>query len=252
MNENTWKQILAWEDLHPVKGEGKDPKLLRFLGRPDDLTPKARLKSIFGHPLPFDRHDWIVDRGGKEIRYVIDYYHVEEAVDLDEKPKSLTDSKSLKSIVVDARPALDDLTSISDRLIFMPLHSLQGKSLYNPPPFFKPSSRENDEKKKELEKTVEYLNAIKFKCVDIKEKLNVICSKDETRDSIECAGLTMQLQKCTASVICPDIVKSFDEVLLKSQTIPKITDNDIEKAFQKITKCNDDFTQRSRQVLSSK
>lgn len=24
--------------------------------------------------LPFDRHDWYVDRCGKEVRYIIDYY----------------------------------------------------------------------------------------------------------------------------------------------------------------------------------
>ena len=31
-----------------------------------------------GYQLPFDRHDWIVDRAGKEVRYVIDYYDVGE------------------------------------------------------------------------------------------------------------------------------------------------------------------------------
>lgn len=27
-----------------------------------------------GAPLPFDRHDWYVDRCGTEVRYVIDFY----------------------------------------------------------------------------------------------------------------------------------------------------------------------------------
>ena len=36
-----------------------------------------------GYQLPFDRHDWIVDRNGKEVRYVIDYYDVGEPVDKD-------------------------------------------------------------------------------------------------------------------------------------------------------------------------
>ena len=27
-----------------------------------------------GYNLPFDRHDWIVDRCGEEIRYIIDFY----------------------------------------------------------------------------------------------------------------------------------------------------------------------------------
>jgi hypothetical protein len=31
-----------------------------------------------GRPLPFDRHDWYVDRCGKEVRYVIDFYFDED------------------------------------------------------------------------------------------------------------------------------------------------------------------------------
>lgn len=42
MNENTWRQVLAWESLHPAASPDKAPKLLRFLGRPDELSPKAR------------------------------------------------------------------------------------------------------------------------------------------------------------------------------------------------------------------
>ena len=59
MNENTWRQVVAWEELHPTVGPGREPKLLRFMGRPTDFSPKARLKLLFGYPAPFDRHDWI-------------------------------------------------------------------------------------------------------------------------------------------------------------------------------------------------
>jgi cytochrome c heme-lyase len=31
-----------------------------------------------GGAVPFDRHDWIVDRCGKEVRYVIDFYFNED------------------------------------------------------------------------------------------------------------------------------------------------------------------------------
>lgn len=37
-------------------------------------SPLARVRSWLGGPLPFDRHDWYVDRCGKEVRYVIDFY----------------------------------------------------------------------------------------------------------------------------------------------------------------------------------
>lgn len=39
-------------------------------GRPQDYSPKARLLNLLGYKLPFDRHDWIVDRCGQEVRLV--------------------------------------------------------------------------------------------------------------------------------------------------------------------------------------
>jgi cytochrome c heme-lyase len=41
---------------------------VRFLGRPQDYSPKARLLNLLGYKLPFDRHDWVVDRCGTEAR----------------------------------------------------------------------------------------------------------------------------------------------------------------------------------------
>lgn len=41
-------------------------------------SPLARLHSWMGGQLPFDRHDWYVDRCGQEVRYVIDFYFHEE------------------------------------------------------------------------------------------------------------------------------------------------------------------------------
>lgn len=29
---------------------------------------------LFGYQPPFDRHDWVVDRCGKKVEYVIDFY----------------------------------------------------------------------------------------------------------------------------------------------------------------------------------
>jgi cytochrome c heme-lyase len=118
MNENTWKQVMYWEELHqglgptrakelkksylrnmipflfsPERVRGEEPKLLKFIGRPHDLSPLARFKHyIFNHPLPFDRHDWTVDRGGTLVRYIIDYYHDEAAIEQDVKPRGLHDT----------------------------------------------------------------------------------------------------------------------------------------------------------------
>jgi cytochrome c heme-lyase len=72
MNEMTWERVVAWERLHP---ESRDSvKLNRFLGRPHDLSPLARLRTLFGYPAPFDRHEWFLLRGDQEVRYVVDFY----------------------------------------------------------------------------------------------------------------------------------------------------------------------------------
>ena len=77
MNEKSWKDVLEWEALHAQTCA--QPTLSRFLGRPNDLTPKAWVKHyVLGYPRPFDRHDWFVDRCGKQVRYVIDFYFDEE------------------------------------------------------------------------------------------------------------------------------------------------------------------------------
>lgn len=68
--------MARWESLH--YSECGQPQLLRFRGRPDELSPLARLSSWLGGPLPFDRHDWYVDRCGTEVRYVIDFYFDED------------------------------------------------------------------------------------------------------------------------------------------------------------------------------
>lgn len=60
-------------------------------------------KYLNRYEYPFDRHDWIVDRCGKEVRYIIDYY----------------DGGSVKSngefTLLDVRPALDSFEAFTDR-----------------------------------------------------------------------------------------------------------------------------------------
>ncbi|CCF75824.1 cytochrome c heme-lyase [Babesia microti strain RI] len=101
VNELTWDSILSWERWHP---ECKLPKLQRFVGKFSQLSPKARLKSIY-MGRPFDRHDWYIDRCGETVRYIIDYY---------DDPKA----NDVLKVKIDARPALDSFTSFFDRLLF--------------------------------------------------------------------------------------------------------------------------------------
>lgn len=115
MNERTWREVLAWESrYHPVC---KNPTLARFRGRPHDMSPAARFRSLFrGYPLPFDRHDWVVDRcGDRQVRYVIDYYYRDTP----------------DPIEIHVRPALDSPSAVFDRL--RNRASLTAHYLFGPP-----------------------------------------------------------------------------------------------------------------------
>lgn len=100
INERVWKEILKYESMHkdeydPKSAYGDQPRLVIFRGRPKDLSPKARfLMYMYGYQKPFDRHDWIVDRNGKRVRYVIDFYN----------GQTIDDIKT--GVYLDVRPAL--------------------------------------------------------------------------------------------------------------------------------------------------
>ena len=118
VNELGWTRILEWEALRGSKG----PTLKRFMGRPKDLSPKARILVALGKDPPFDRHDWFVEReDGKEVRYVIDFYA---------KPPAGPGGGGVKSpsplagqghgatvpVHLDVRPALDSPGALWDRI----------------------------------------------------------------------------------------------------------------------------------------
>eukprot|EP01132_Coremiostelium_polycephalum_P004512 gene4512-5626_t len=104
VNERCWQHVLEWEKEHSQ--ECSNPKLIKFKGRAKDFSPKARFLNLIGYQLPFDRHDWIVDRCGKQVRYVIDFY----------EGKLDKDSNKSIGIYLDVRPAVDDFSSLMDRV----------------------------------------------------------------------------------------------------------------------------------------
>lgn len=235
MNENTWKQILAWEELHPNSSndiEGTEPKLLRFTGRPDELSPKARLKTWLGHPAPFDRHDWILDRGGVEKRYIIDYYHDENEVNNDHVPTGLNDMKSVKSILLDVRPALDSFQAIHDRIIRMPMKQYLKRTTFQSLPLLPSKATVIAEQSKNLQLDDQWAT-IKTKCANVKLDLEA-CNQTGADN---CASQFMALQTCMASVICPATAKSFISCMEKDDS----TEDDLSKAFSQVTSCVNDF-----------
>lgn len=129
MNETSWRKVLQWEAVVVGKKNEKEisneTKLLKFQGRPSDLSPKAWCKHyLLGHPLPFDRHDWVVLRAdGTTARYVLDYYYNEiEEDDGDTNTSSSINPSpsSSQTLLVDVRPALDGISPLVQRCAFMP------------------------------------------------------------------------------------------------------------------------------------
>ena len=59
---------------------------------------------VHRYELPFDRHDWVVDRCGRQVRYVIDYYGCEPRED------------QSVPIFLDVRPAMDSFGACWDRM----------------------------------------------------------------------------------------------------------------------------------------
>lgn len=101
-NEQAWREVLKWEALHAQ--ECMDPRLKSFGGKATDYSPRARIRHLMGYEYPFDRHDWIVDRCGKEVRYIIDYYDGGKV------------NNKYQFALLDVRPAMDSVDNIWDRM----------------------------------------------------------------------------------------------------------------------------------------
>ena len=106
-----------------------DPKLVKFVGRPKDLSPKAWFNSrILFTQEPFDRHDWYVEaEDGEPRRYVIDFYEGKEksgdVADLNGQQLPIVRPPSM---YIDARPALDNPSAAVDRVVMLLRETLPG------------------------------------------------------------------------------------------------------------------------------
>lgn len=138
LNEGAWAEIEGWEARFNKglrygwqacsRGEegftempqwkGDRPRLMRFMGRPGDWTPRARMLEVLGrlwpskfaNEPPFDRHDWYVQRTTpegqtREVRYVIDYY------------SGPPESTGEPVFYLDVRPAVDGPTAAAERML---------------------------------------------------------------------------------------------------------------------------------------
>ncbi|OQS04295.1 cytochrome c/c1 heme lyase [Thraustotheca clavata] len=210
------------------------------MGRPDDLTPLARLKLLFGYGKPFDRHDWIVVRNdGTEVRYVIDYYFDEEKSKEDKIPE-LHDATSVKSISMYARPAVDDVGSLVDRIKYPILEFLNGNQT---PQFNKPSNNtedttESSSNKLSVAEVEETFNKIQGKCktcfVDLQS-----CESEE-----KCTQAATALQFCMANILCKPQAAQFTAALASGDEAK------IEAAYTAMGSCIESFEERARDAMA--
>lgn len=212
MNEHTWEQVLSYE-----KTLGNDtPKLLKFSGRPTDLSPKAAVKHyVFGHPLPFDRHDWYIERtNGTVVRYVLDYY-----------------AGSDHSLHVDVRPALDAPTTFYHRLIQMPLAQFQQKTTFTPLPLLPNETlKEQYDESKDIWK-----NLIQPKPITMGELLQNDCRKAAAAvtncdSEIACQRASIDLTVCLGKRLCQEDFQSLQKAS---------SDDNMEAALLKLQRCVD-------------
>ncbi|KAH8697214.1 cytochrome c1 heme lyase [Talaromyces proteolyticus] len=118
VNEKAWSDILAWESRAPSSDPGSKkcggPKLYSFRGLGTEsqfVSPRARLNGLMGYQLPFDRHDWVVERcGGQRVEYVIDFYQGKQTASPSQQSGSgLTGASGpgKLSFYLDVRPKLN-------------------------------------------------------------------------------------------------------------------------------------------------
>lgn len=259
MNEKSWKKVLQWEAVVADKDEdaiSKETKLLKFQGRPSDLSPKAWLKHyLLGHPLPFDRHDWVVLRSdGSTARYVLDYYYNEP--DFEDSNKNTSGPSSSQTLLVDVRPALDGISPLWHRFAFMPWarHVSQSTS-FVPLPMFPTSGLQSQVSEsiqvwqsiqasvaqsklgqaaantitsiseKEARKLVDDFSTATQKCQKQRNALNK-CSSEE-----ECTRVTMDLTIGMGQILCPLQHQTLLQVLQQDD------ENTIEVALERVSEC---------------
>jgi len=102
VNERSWEQVKRWEkETHNCE----DPQLLKFEGRPKDMSPKAFFNTyLFMYNAPFDRHDWYVKSQDDTVtRYVIDFYNGGSTT----TGSATKHNNAVPSMYLDVRPALD-------------------------------------------------------------------------------------------------------------------------------------------------
>jgi hypothetical protein len=190
-----------------------------------------------------------VDRGGKLVRYVIDYYHDESGVERDSTPKHMSDPSAMKSIVVEVRPAVDSVEAAIDRAVFMPLAQYKGTTNYRAPSLFASKAMQTAEQL-QVKNIGEQWKNIEKQCSSCKDSLSS-AQTDEQRGAASVA-----LQACVARVVCPDEAADFQRC---TKAIDASTDldqpegaqlNRVALAYSSMVKCLELFEADSKGTMA--
>ncbi|KAL7812714.1 cytochrome C1 heme lyase [Trichoderma gracile] len=106
VNERAWQQIKEWEAPYLAESKCSGPNLASFANKSTRMTPTARINTILGYTAPFDRHDWVIDRCGVRVDYVIDFYAG--------RPGG---TAGAPSFYLDVRPKLNTLEGVKMRVM---------------------------------------------------------------------------------------------------------------------------------------
>ncbi|TMW64251.1 hypothetical protein Poli38472_012873 [Pythium oligandrum] len=237
MNERAWAQVEQYEKIcHPES----EPRLLKFCGRPDELTPIAWVKNVLGYGKPFDRHDWTILRSDNtQVRYVIDYYFDDEKTTEDKVPE-LHSASSVKSISMYARPAVDSVDSIVDRIKFPLVSLFNGLKEPNLAERAALVEKAHDSDKEaplspaEVEAT---FGKIKESCKNAFQTIKTC------QNEFECSQAATALQLCMGQIICPTDATTF------KKAIEKGNEDHIEAAFEAMNNSIERFQERSAEAM---
>ena len=237
MNKQTWQKLLRWERLNHAE-DIESLKLVRFMGRPHDLTPKARFLSTFGgRPKPFDRHDWYITRdGGKtEVRYVIDYYYDE--TDVKSGNTRLPGAKESRIIHVDVRPALDSFDAFKDRVhMAMPWNSddiltSTPETIFEKTETILRGENEDEEEFLQRKQFAETNRKIEKECRSFMSAYQQCNNEEEAQMAV------MGLRLCMAQHVC------------KKGLVERFVQDESEEALSEITKCLEKWEESAKRFM---
>jgi len=158
---------------------------------------------------------------------------------LDRLPKDQKDATAIKSIVYNARPALDSPGAFYDRFRMPILEWLGMGPKVDPLPIpSKPEKKEYtkpvplDFSKVPVEGMKKNSDIIQTKCKAVHQALRN-CGEDEN----QCRKLSVSMFHCMATVVCPDRAKAYEEDVAS------------EAKFDDILECMGAFEGRAREVF---